>query len=264
LPELVLCETGETGLSTHESYSPFCLKVHRALKVAGLPYASRHGRPSDFRSINPAGQVPVLVADGTPISDSTRILAHIVALKPAALNVGLEAATLAEAWAWEEFSDSVLNGFLVAARWADDRNWPLVRRAYFGRAPWFVRTLIAPSVRRRVVRGLVARDVWRTGAVACWERFQVALDQLEQRAPSRGCWLGELSTADISLFAQLHSLRTPLTAWQAGQLATRKTLALYLDRVDQATAERRAAPEPHVGPFFVAYGARGSQRPAVA
>ena len=30
-------------------------------------------------------------------------------------------------------------GFLVASRWLDDRNWPLVRAAYFGDAPAPVR-----------------------------------------------------------------------------------------------------------------------------
>ena len=32
-----------------ESFSPFCLKAHRALKAAGLPYQRRHGsRPATF------------------------------------------------------------------------------------------------------------------------------------------------------------------------------------------------------------------------
>jgi glutathione S-transferase len=142
----------------------------------------------------------------------------------------------AEAWLWEELADTALNGFLVAARWADDRNWSLVREAYFRGAPWFVHALIAPRIRARVVRGLVARDVWRAGADACWARFLTTLDQLEARAPQRGYWVDErISIADIALFAQLHELRTPLTAWQAHAITRRPTLSAWLDRVDAAT-----------------------------
>src|ERR1700689_1126136 len=80
-PDLVLCELADASAATKqraESYSPFCLKVHRALRAAGLPYERRHGRaPRDFVKENPAAQVPVLLVDGEPVADSTRILHRI-------------------------------------------------------------------------------------------------------------------------------------------------------------------------------------------
>jgi hypothetical protein len=57
-PTLTLCELGETTVPGLQSYSPFCLEVHRALGATGLTYASRHGRPNSFRRLNPAAQVP--------------------------------------------------------------------------------------------------------------------------------------------------------------------------------------------------------------
>jgi glutathione S-transferase len=177
----------------------------------------------------------VLLVDGAPIADSTRILERVDALT-GVFSRGLDARTRAEAWLWEDYADTALNGFLVAARWADDRNWPLVRDAYFGAAPWPVRALIAPRLRSGVVKNLVARDVWRAGAEACWERFDRALDQLEARAPAEGYWLAAAPTvADVAIFAQLHSLRTPLTAPQAKSVASRRCLSAYLDRVDAVT-----------------------------
>src|SRR4051812_19056252 len=108
--ELVLCELGETGIAGVESFSPFCLKAHRALKAAGLPYTRRHGsRPAAFRNYNRAEQVPVLLVDGEPVADSTEILRRIVALRPGAL------AAEPEAWLWEELADTALYGFVVAA-----------------------------------------------------------------------------------------------------------------------------------------------------
>jgi glutathione S-transferase len=235
-PALILCELADASVLGVESYSPFCLKAHRALKLARLPYQRRHAqRPAEFRPLNPAGQVPVLLVDGAPVADSTRILERIDALT-GVLTRGLDPRARAEAWLWEDFADTSLNGFLVAARWADDRNWPRVRATYFGGAPWPVRALIVPRIRQGVIQSLRARDVWRAGPEACWQRFEKVLEALEARAPAHDFWVGSRpSVADVALFAQLHSLRTPLTAPQAEAVAARPGLSAYLDRVDQAT-----------------------------
>jgi glutathione S-transferase len=233
--KIVLCEVGQTGVPGLESWSPFCLKVHRALRVAGLAYESRHGRmPSDFKDLNPAGQVPVLVVDDVPIFDSTRIMEKILELAPHAF------AGSAEAWLWEDWADRALNGYLVAARWADPKNWPLLRDMYFGKAPWFVRAVVAPAVRRRVMKVLQARDFLLHGDAALEADFRRILNHLEQRAPDRGFWLGDaLSIADLGIFAQLHSLRTQLTAAQSREIELRPRLVDYLDRVDSSTRAQR-------------------------
>ncbi len=230
-PELVLCELGDTGLAEFESFSPFCLKAHRALKAAGLVYRRRHGaQPASFAWHNPARQVPVLLVDGNPVADSTEILRWILALRPGAL------AAVAEAWLWEELADTALYGFVVAARWADDRNWPRTRAAYFAKMPSLLRAFVPDRIRKRVLTNLHARDVWRAGAERCWARLEALLDQLDARAPERGWWCGgSLSVADVALFAQLHSLRTPLTPPQAAAVAQRKRLSAWLDRVHEET-----------------------------
>ncbi len=235
-PSLVLCELPDAGLPSHESFSPFCVKVHRALRAAGLPYARRHSdRPDSYRPLNPSGQVPILLVGDEAVFDSTRILARIEQLAPEAFD-HLDARTAAESRLWEELADTSLNGFLVAARWADDRNWPLVREAYFSAMPAMLRPLITRKLRARQLTRLEARDVWRHGPEACWRRFEETLDQLEARAPSAGFWLTDrLTAADFALFAQLHSLRTPLTEPQSLQLAARPKLSAYLDRINAQT-----------------------------
>lgn len=235
-PTLTLVQLEANPLPGVESYSPFCLKAHRALKAAGLRYTDQPAfSPSVRKRHNPTGQVPVLLVGGEAVADSTNILRRVLQMAPGRI------AESPEAWLWEELADTALNGFLVAARWADDRNWPLVRRAYFGGMPALLRAIVTPRLRKTVVGNLVARDVWRAGAAACWERFGRLLDQLDGRAPAEGFWLGgPLSVADIALFAQLHSFRTPLTPWQAEELGRRTRLVAYLDRVDAATREEDA------------------------
>jgi glutathione S-transferase len=237
---LTLCELEDPGIPGLESYSPFCLKAHRALRAAGLDYTRRFGsRPASFKKYNTAGQVPVLLVGEEPVADSTAILRKIQEIAPGALALG-DARADAEAWLWEDYADSCLNGFLVAARWADDRNWPSVKVAYFKKMPGIIRAIVPGRVRAQVIKGLVARDVWRAGPEKCWERFEAALDQLEARAPADGFWVGKVITvADIAIFAQLHSMRSPLTAWQRDAVARRKRLTAYLDRVDASTSSAR-------------------------
>jgi glutathione S-transferase len=237
---LILCELEDPEIPGKESLSPFCLKAHRALKLAGLAYERACGdRPDTWKKHNPIGQVPVLLVNGTPICDSTAILRWTVAAAADAFDEGLDARGRAESWLWEELSDTALNGYVVAARWADQRNWPGVRRKYFGKAPWFVRALVAPRVRATVIDRLVAREVWRAGPEACWRRFEATLDDLEARAPSTGFWLGRApGVADVAIFAQLASLRTELTPWQDREIEKRPRLVDWIDRVDAATAAR--------------------------
>jgi glutathione S-transferase len=235
-PKLSLLEVGRLDEGGLESFSPFCLKVHRALKLKRLPYVRVHAdRPDAHKKYNFTGQVPVLLVDGAPVADSTTILRRIEELS-SPFDAGLDARGRAEAAMWEELADTSLNGFVVAARWADDENWERYREALFGRAPAPVRWLVAPRVRARVVGSLRARDVWRRGPESCWQRFRATLDALDERAPERGFWLGDqVGLGDLGLFAQLKSLETSITPRQAEELRARERLHQYLSRVDRAT-----------------------------
>jgi glutathione S-transferase len=236
-PNLTLCELEATDIPQLESHSPFCLKAHRALKLAGLRYTSRReANPAAYRRLNPAGQVPILLVGARPVADSTAILHEIDRLRPGVLERGLDARGKAEAWLWEELADTALNGFFVASRWADEANWPVVRAAYFAAMPGPVRAIVPTVLRRGVLKSLVARDVWRAGPDACWGRYEALLDQLDGRSPREGFWMGTSPTvADIALFAQLHGLRNRLTERQRAMIASRPALTAWLDRVDAAT-----------------------------
>ncbi|MGF1468869.1 MAG: glutathione S-transferase family protein [Sandaracinaceae bacterium] len=238
---LTLCELLDTGDRELETFSPFCLKVRRALRFAGLPFTSRRrATPGGHRDVNPLGQVPVLLVGDEAVVDSTAILARITAWRASRLRPSGRVAR-AESLLFEELADSSLHGFVVAARWADERNWPGVQRAFFGEAPPPVRWWVIPRARDEVLRSLVQRDVWRAGPDACWSRFQALLDQLEDRAPSGdGFWVGEgPSGADFAMFGQLHSLRHDLTPWQRARLAERPALSAYLDRIQELTRPAR-------------------------
>lgn len=228
--ELVLCEFVNPAEGPVESWSPFCLKVRRALALAGLDFASRQTYElHEFADLNPAQQVPILVADGTPIADSTAILDAIEAWTDAP---PLDPRARAEALLYEEMADSGLYGYVLASRWADPNNWPKVRATFFGPTP----DEIVLPVRKSVVDGLYARDITRAGLETCWQRHGALLDALDGRAPVEGFWLGEtLSRADLALFAQVRSMATDLTPAQADAVMSRRRLWDWIERVDAAT-----------------------------
>lgn len=234
LPALTLCELDDPGLPGTPSWSPFCLKVHRALTALGLPYARRHGaRPDAHRALNPAAQVPVLLFGDEPVADSTRILARLDEELGGRLGGDLDPRARAESRMWEELADTAINGFVVAARWVDPDNWPRTKAAYFAGMPAVVRAVVPGRLRAGVRAALVSRDVLRAGEAACWERFERALSDLDERAPDVGSfWVAPTpSFADFALWGQLHALRTPLTPRQAASLAARPRLSRYVDAV---------------------------------
>jgi glutathione S-transferase len=235
---LELFEFGLDPLPEHESFSPFCIKVHRALKAVGLRYTrTALAMPSKARAFNRAAQVPVLRVDGRYVVDSTQILAAINDMSGGVFSLS-QAREDAEARFWEDWADTTLNGFLVAARWADEESWARARVAFFGGMPAPLAWVIGGMLRRGVLKSLYARDITRAGMAACWARFAQALDDLERRAPQRGFWMGDrLSVADFGLFGQLHSLCTDLTPGQRDAVEGRVALRGWMERVARATAQ---------------------------
>ena len=226
----------KTGLEGWESFSPFVLQVSRALRLAGLSFEHAYASMTKLKELNPTGQLPVVAFGDEKVADSTRIMRRIESLHPGSMTKGLDARGKAESWLWEELADTALYPLVLAARWADDRGWPVPREHFFGGLPPVVRTIVGGAVRRNTIKKLVGRDFLRGGLDACYARMTTTLDDLDARAPADGFWLGEHATAaDIGLFAQLHSLRLPLVEHAAAEVAKRANLSKYLDRVNAAT-----------------------------
>lgn len=212
---LTLCET--------RTHCPFDLKVRRAIRLVGLSFERRRG-PGDCCAI---GKGPTLVIDGVVAVNADAIMRRLNALVPGVL-VPKEVA--AEAWLFEQVADRCLSPFVFAARWLDPANWDAVREAHFGDASWFTRSFELPRLRARIAGQLAGVDTSD-------DALRRALDALEERAPDRGFWLGtpRATLADVAIFAQLASLRSPLTPRVGRELSLRPALSDWLDRVDAAT-----------------------------
>jgi glutathione S-transferase len=234
-PHIILCELGP---DTHglESMSPYVLKVHRALKFHGLAYERRHAsRPIEHKAHHPRGQVPVLLLDGKAIPDSTAILKALEGISGKSL-LPDDPNMLATAWLWEDYADRVLGYYVFAARWFDDRNWPVMFEAQFSSMPGWMKPWLPNYVRRKIIKSMRSMEFIRAGQDGCWNMFTDHLDLLEARTPQQGFWLGDtLTVADVSFFGMLHCLRSGLSPWQMEQINQRPKLCGWLDRIQVAT-----------------------------
>lgn len=234
-PSLTLVGYSRLPFASTAHVSPHCLKAERALRYGGVPFRVRSvDSPEEIHALNPLGQLPVLLVDGNPLPDSSRILEYADASCSDALTPA-DPRVAAEAWLWEELGDTVLTGFVMAARWVDDENFARVREVFFGRIPEPMQSEVANDVRARLVRDVQGRDIARSGLAAAWRRLHALLDRLDARAPVEGFWLGDApSVADFGLFAPLQNLRVAeLTPEQAAWVEARPTLRAWLDRVDE-------------------------------
>lgn len=232
-----LCEVGGPKDQSLLTYSPYCDKVHRVLRFAGIPYERNVGaHPGVFKKYNPLGKVPVLLADQEAITDSTKIIKFLVQQHPDTLGYFDTDANAAESWLWEEFADTVLNGYLVGSRWADEENWPRLKQALFGPIPAPIRMVISRMTRKRIVQSLRSREVWYGDTEDLRRRFSECIGLLEERTPQDGFWLGERPlSCDFAIFAQLNSLRCAISPWQWDEIKKHTKLNAYLDRVLAST-----------------------------
>ncbi len=236
LPLTLFDFPASTGIEGWESFSPFVLEVVRALRLAKLPFEQKAVNMMKIKDVNPLGQLPVLGVGDEKVADSTRILERLEKMVPGSMTGGLDARGVGEAWLWEEFADTSLYPYVLVTRWVDDRGWPVPLKHFFGVMPAPLRLVVPGIVRRATIKKVFERDFTRGGLDACYERMGRVLDALEARTPDDGFWMGPKATvADIGLFGHLHSMRLPLTPWQAEVIARRKKLTRYLDRVDAAT-----------------------------
>lgn len=212
------------------SLSPFCCKVHAALRLRGLEYQVVSGMfPA---RLNPYAQVPLLKWDGEALNDSTEIVRAIDArTRPAQPFLPADPALAAEVTLLEDWADESLYWYGVYAKFWDDEGWAAVRPKLIQLLPAPIRPLAPMVTRRRMRQRLGTQGILRRARGQLEAELDRLLDALERRIDGRRYLVGDAPTAaDLSVAAILGQPVVGHTAFFGQRITRRPKLTEYLKR----------------------------------
>lgn len=131
--------------------SPFCMKTECALRMARLEYEII---PCSNPAKAPKGKLPFIEDGEIRMGDSELILDFLRVRYGFDPDRDLSAEQMAVSRAFQALLDDRLYWAVIQNRWFDERNWPLLREAFFGEFPvplrWFVPELARRGLRRQL------------------------------------------------------------------------------------------------------------------
>jgi glutathione S-transferase len=137
--------------------SPFVIKAHILLKMAGQPYQVN----SKGYNRAPKGKLPYIDDAGTVVADSTFIRWHLEKKYAVDFDQGLSPEQRAVAWATEKLLEDNLYWIGLYWRWMNDANFAKLADVFFKPVPAPLRGLVGALVRRGLAKSLKAHGMGR-------------------------------------------------------------------------------------------------------
>lgn len=187
--------------------SPFCLKARICLSLKRVPYeriSLSLSRRNELKRLSPPAKVPVLVAGGEVVADSSRIALYLEERfgKPALVPRTAEE----RAWAHllEEWADESLSVIIGAFKWLNPKNRVRAYELTAELAGNFPRGAVLPLVRRQIAKRFRIQGLGEESLPALEERMRENLAHLQDMLGDKPFLLGKYATmADIAVFAQI-------------------------------------------------------------
>lgn len=189
--------------------SPFVVKAHVLLRMAGLSYEAI---PANFQNPpkgNFKGKYPVIEDDGAVVPDSTLIRFHIEKKYGFDFDKHLSPAERGAAWAFEKLCEDHLYWMIVHDRWMVKTNFERGPKHFFDKVPGLIRPFIIMMIGRQVKRNLWGQG---SGRYTPEERAAIGIrgvralaEYLEHRAFIGG---DAPCGADASVFGTVESMLT--------------------------------------------------------
>lgn len=187
--------------------SPFVIKAHVLLKMAGQPYqVNKKG----FGKA-PKGKLPYIDDAGKVVADSTFIRLHLEQQYGVDFDQGLTPEQRAVAWAVEKMLEDNLYWIGVYWRWMNEANFTKVSAVFFKAVPAPLRLLVQSLVRRQMRKSLKAQGTGRHSEADMAVIGARGLDALAGLLGAKPYLMGEQPcSTDAMLFATLTSSLCPV------------------------------------------------------
>jgi glutathione S-transferase len=212
------------------STSPFCIKVDCFLRMAGLPYVRRY---QTIPRGAPKGKLPYIVDGQLKVADSAFIVEVLQLRHGLNLDHSLDAVTLAQAHAVRRMTEDSLYWALVHSRWLEERNWPTVKKSYFGSLPPVIRTVVAALGRHRMRGQLWGHGMGRHASDEIYALGKADIATLAELLGRKSFMMGEEPTlVDATVYAFLTGLAfVPVSSPLSDEVRAHTNLIDYADRM---------------------------------
>lgn len=218
------------------SASPFCMKVHYALRRKGLEYETKNTLFAD--RVSPQGKLPALAIDAELVVDSTDILRRLDDELPTATPLyPADPERRAVVDVLEDWADDTLYWYAIHYRWVREHNFAKLAGPFFASLPAALRPF-APAVgRRKIVAQAKAQGIGRRRSSHVDIDFERQMLTLDRLLTNRHFLTGEeLTAADIAVASQLMELRIGVSQDAEAIIAAHPVSCAWLDRTTAACA----------------------------
>src|SRR5579885_206067 len=217
-----------------ESASPFCMKIHWALRYKRLPFdAVTLADRAAVLALNPRSKLPALKYGEDTVIDSSEIMRCVEERHPEPRRYPADPVQRAKALILEDWGDESLYWHLVYERWQIEEQFEQYGAQLFPGVPKQVRQ----QSREAVVQGLYGQGFGRMTVAQHRAKLGESLDALDAMLVDGGFLCGkELSIADIGVGAQVGGLDLPITPVAGAEVRKRANVMRWLERLAKAVS----------------------------
>lgn len=235
MPDIKLYQFGP--VSGRESASPFCVKLHYALRYKRLPFeAVNLASPNQVKKYNPRGKLPVLGYDGTLIPDSTDAVRYLEQRHPEPRLYPTDERERAQALMMEDWADESLYWHIVYENWLIDDQYDKFAVEIFAAMPAPIRPLVKIIARRATRANLVGQGYGRLKPEEHRKMLWESLDWLNSIADGGFLCGNEPSIADVAVAAQITCIVSPFMPVADAEARKRTRLMKWYERAMAAFA----------------------------
>ena len=172
--------------------SPFCLKLETYLRMVGLPY--QVAANADVRKA-PKKKLPYIQDGATKIADSSFIIDYLKQSYGDPLDQHLSLPEQGTLLAFRRLMEENLYWSIIYSRWAEDDNWAVIRRLYFGNLPPILIVVVPWLVRRDILRILDGHGMGRHDGAEIYEIGQQDIKALSDFLGGKPFLMGDAPTS---------------------------------------------------------------------
>lgn len=212
------------------NFSPYCLKLETYLRMAQFPYEPVND--NDPRKA-PKKKLPWIEDDGQIVADSGIIVDYLKKKYGDKVDAWLGAAERAQAHALRRMMEEHLNFVLAYSRWVE--GWDTVRDFFFRGAPAPVRLLVAPIIRKDMIKTLYRQGMGRHTPGEVYEAGKADLTALSEVLGQKPFFLGDRpASIDATAYGFLNNiLNDVVDSPLKKHAASLPNLAAFCDRMKE-------------------------------